>query len=106
MIYQELLENMLEHVHRPKLMIYLDISVDEAVRRINLRGRDYELIVERAYWESLHREYEVYFSAYNFSPVLKIDAARYDFEHDPEARVFVTDMIRKKLTELDAHALA
>ena len=41
--------NMLEHVHAPKLMVYLEISVDEAMRRIAKRGRDYELVVEREY---------------------------------------------------------
>ena len=40
-IYSELLQNMLEHVHRPKLMVYLEIGVDEAMRRIQKRGRDY-----------------------------------------------------------------
>lgn len=53
MTYQELLENMLEHVKAPRLMIYLEVSVDEAIRRIRKRGLDFEQIVEREYWQNL-----------------------------------------------------
>ena len=71
-IYAELLENMLEHVQAPKLMVYLEVSVDEAMRRIHKRGRDYELIVEREYWERLNQEYEDYFGQYTLSPLQEL----------------------------------
>lgn len=100
-IYEELLINMLEHVQAPKLMVYLEIGVDEAMRRIQKRGRDYEQIVERAYWERLNQEYRDYFDDYDLSPVLKINVDNLDFENNPEDRVHVLSLINEKLKELE-----
>src|SRR5690554_4229221 len=61
MLYRDLLTNMLDHVEAPKLMIYLKIDTDSAIERIRKRGRDYEQIVEREYWDNLNKEYEEYF---------------------------------------------
>ena len=96
-IYTELLANMLEHVHTPKLMVYLEISVDEAMRRIQKRGRDYEQIVEREYWEKLNAEYTNYFNEYELSPILKINVDNLDFENNAEDRDYVLKLINDKL---------
>ena len=101
-IYSELLENMLEHVQAPKLMVYLEIGVDEAMRRIQKRGRDYELIVERDYWQKLNDEYETYFSDYSLSPILRINVDNLDFENVEADRKYVMDLINAKLSELEA----
>lgn len=100
-IYKELLINMLEHVKAPKLMVYLEVSVDEAIRRINKRGRDYELIVEREYWERLNHEYQDYFGQYELSPILKINVDNLDFENNLEDRQYVIDQIEAKLEEIN-----
>lgn len=100
-IYQELLENMLEHVRAPKLMVYLEVSVDEAMRRIHKRGRDYELIVERDYWQRLHDEYEDYFKEYTLSPVLRINVDNLDFENNEDDKKYVLNLIEEKLQEIE-----
>lgn len=100
-IYKELLVNMLEHVKAPKLMVYLEVSVDEAIRRINKRGRDYELIVEREYWERLNHEYQDYFGKYELSPILKINVDNLDFENNLENRQYVIGQIEAKLEEIN-----
>ena len=71
-LYEELLYNMLEHIQKPKLMIYLETSVDSAMEKIKKRGREYELVVPRGYWESLNTNYRAYFESYNISDILKI----------------------------------
>lgn len=99
-IYAELLENMLQHVQRPKLMVYLEVGVDVAMERINKRGRDYELIVERDYWQKLNSEYSKYFNDYSLSPILKINVDALDFENNPEDRVYVLNLIKEALNSL------
>lgn len=96
-IYEELLENMIEHIKVPKLMIYLEVSVEEAVRRIKKRGRDYEQEVELNYWEELNNEYKTYFDKYNLSEILKINVDNLDFENSEEDRALILDKIKKKL---------
>ena len=100
-LYKELLENMLEHVQAPKLMIYLEVSVDEAMRRIQKRGRDYEQVVERAYWEELNGEYRKYFDCYDISPILRINVDNLDFENVPADREYVMNLVMNKLNEIE-----
>lgn len=96
-LYLELLENMLEHVKAPKLMIYLEVSVDEAMRRIKKRGRDYEQIVEREYWENLNKEYRDYFDVYDKSPILRINVDNLDFENSQKDKQYILELIEEKL---------
>ena len=99
-LYQELLVNMLDHIESPKLMIYLKCDVDTAISRIEKRGRDYEQIVERDYWERLNREYEDYFKEYNLSKLLVIDVKNYDLLENEKDRKEVMDLVKKAITEL------
>ena len=82
-------------------MIYLKIDTDSATRRIRKRGRDYEQIVEREYWDNLNKEYENYFSEYNLSPLLVIDAAKYDIIGNMKDRKEILNTIRQKIAELE-----
>lgn len=98
LLYQELLVNMLDHIEAPKLMIYLKCDVDTALSRIKKRGRDYEQIVERDYWERLNKEYEAYFDAYNLSKLLVIDVKEMDLKDNPLHRQLVLKKVREALS--------
>lgn len=98
LLYQELLVNMLDHIEAPKLMIYLKCDVDTALSRIQKRGRDYEQIVERDYWERLNKEYEAYFDAYNLSKLLVIDVKEMDLKDNPLHRQVVLHQVKEALT--------
>ncbi|NLC66712.1 MAG: deoxynucleoside kinase [Clostridium sp.] len=99
-LYMELLANMLDHVEAPKLMIYLEIDTDSAIKRINDRGRDYEQIVEREYWDNLNKEYQSYFKEYNLSPLLTIDASKYDLANNEDDRQYIVNLVKSKLKPL------
>lgn len=88
---------MLEHCHPPKLMVYLEVSVDEAIRRIYQRGREYEKVVERAYWERLNKHYQEYFEQYSISPILKINVDNLDFENNLKDREYIINLIKENL---------
>ena len=99
-LYLELFNNMMDNVKSPKLLIYLKIDTDSAINRIKLRGRDFEQTVEKSYWENLNKEYENYFSNYNLSPMLIIDAAKYDIVENLDHRKEIISLIKNKLKEL------
>ncbi|WBW97533.1 deoxynucleoside kinase [Oceanirhabdus sp. W0125-5] len=101
-IYNDLFHHMLKHIQAPKLMVYLEISVDNAIDRIKKRGRDYELIVEREYWERLNMNYTNYFANYNFSPILKINVDNIDFENNLEDRKYVLSVINEALNKIES----
>lgn len=73
-IYQELLHNMLEHINPPKLLIYLDVSIDTALERISKRSRGTESdMIPRDYLEDLRDTYEEWYDNFDLCPKIRID---------------------------------
>ncbi len=93
-VYERLYKALVSSVNPPYLMVYIKVSTELAIERIRERGRDYELAVEKAYWENLNREYEEYFSRYNASPLLVINANRYDWVNNDRDREYVVKKVR------------
>ncbi len=95
-VYNNLLEVMLEHVVPPKLLVYLQVGTDEAIRRIHRRGRPDEVEVERGYWDNLNRFYEANYSDYALGgEVLVIPVDKLDYVHRSEDRKYILDLIRQ-----------
>jgi deoxyadenosine/deoxycytidine kinase len=84
-------------------MICLHISVDEAIRRIQKRGREYEQIVDRLYWENLNARYVNFFNEYLYSPLITIDVSNLDFENNPDDKKVVVDLINNQLNNVGSH---
>lgn len=73
-IYRDLLHNMLSHISPPHVLIYIDVSVDTAMDRINRRGRSTEGdLIPRDYMEDLRRNYEIWFDQFTLCPKVRID---------------------------------
>ncbi|MDN5351904.1 MAG: deoxyadenosine/deoxycytidine kinase [Clostridiales bacterium] len=73
-IYRELLYNMLEHIQSPQVLIYIDVTVDTAMKRIKERSRSTEGdTIERSYMEDLRRNYELWYEAFDLCPKVRID---------------------------------
>lgn len=95
-VYNNLLEAMLEHVVPPRLLIYLKVGTDEAIRRIHRRGRPDEVEVERGYWDNLNRFYESNYRDYDLgTQVLTIPVDALDYVHRPEDRKYILELISK-----------
>lgn len=109
-IYQELLGNMLEELEgmpkkRPDLLIYIDVSFEKMLERIEKRGRSFEQVdgnpgLEEYYYQ-VHGEYPDWYQQYDVSPKMKIDGDTLDFVQKPEDLAKVLDMVDEKLKELD-----
>lgn len=73
-IYRDLLHNMLQHINPPQVLVYIDVSVDTAMDRINKRGRSTEGdLIPRDYMEDLRRNYELWYEQFNLCPKVRID---------------------------------
>ncbi len=83
--YKTLLDNMLEHAQRPRLLIYLDCLVDTAMERIKKRDRGIESTIPREYLERLNEHYLKWFDEYDLSPKVIIDTEKYPL-HTEEGR--------------------
>lgn len=82
--YRDLFNDMVPHLRRPDLMIYLDGSIDTIIHRIGLRGREMEKAVDIEYWKNLHNRYEKWIAEYDQSPVLYVNIDKVDLVNNPE----------------------
>ncbi|EHI69069.1 deoxynucleoside kinase [Streptococcus ictaluri] len=109
-IYQELLANMLEELDgmpkkHPDLLVYIDVSFEKMLERIQKRGRSYEQISDnpdlQTYYQQVHGEYPDWYDKYDVSPKMRIDGDAFDFVQKPEDLAQVLAMIDDKLKSLD-----
>jgi deoxyadenosine/deoxycytidine kinase len=82
--YSNLLDNMLEHVSKPDLLLYIDCDLDTAMKRIKVRGREMEQSVDSVYWSRLNDKYTNWYEGYDLSNKISIGANSYhpDNEND------------------------
>ncbi len=99
-VYNNLLNTMLEHVSPPKLLVYLRVNTDEAIRRIHRRGRPDELEVEREYWDNLNQFYESNYKDFDPNRLLVIQVDELDYVHRDQDRQFVINEIQKAWDKL------
>ena len=95
--YMELFEQMMEVVHYPQLMIYLQASVPHLVGNIQKRGRDYEQMMKLEYLQNLNSRYDDFiFNKYK-GRVMVIEKDNLDFEHNPKDFAQIIDRIDQTL---------
>jgi deoxyadenosine/deoxycytidine kinase len=82
--YSTLLDNMLEHVQRPQLLIYLDASVDTAMDRIRQRNRGLESGIPRQYLEELNERYLRWYDGYDLSPKIFVNTEEFHVDAPEE----------------------
>jgi len=82
--YRRLYESMLTFLPAPDLVVYLRASVPTLLKRIAMRGRDYERSISAEYLSQLNRLYEEWLENFSLSPVLVIPADELDFVANPE----------------------
>ncbi|KRN32286.1 deoxynucleoside kinase [Weissella halotolerans] len=111
-IYSDLLDNMMEQVDHsehalqknPGLLIYISVSFETMLKRIQKRGRNFEQIDHDPalydYYQQLNQRYAAWFDQYDRSPKLKIDGDQYDFVEDPKAAKAVLTMVDEQLRQL------
>lgn len=99
-LYESFWKKLISARENPLLIVYLETTVDNAIKKIKERGRDFEMGVEKEYWNSLNEEYSNFFDSYSDSIVLKINIDNMDIRDNDEDRKLFFDMVKSKLREL------
>lgn len=106
-IYEGLLNNMMEELDElpkksPDLLIYLQGSFETIMKRVNKRGRDYELdegLLD--YYRTLWEGYDKWvYEHYNASEVLTLNIDELDYVDNKEDKQKVLKEVEKKLKEI------
>ena len=93
--YISLFQNMSNFLHRPDLIVYLDVEPEEALRRINLRSRDCESDMSIEYLKKLKIGYEDWLNDIKDRiPVLHLDWNT--FKDTDDIIIQINEMLKNK----------
>lgn len=78
-LYDQLYSYMAVDIPKPDLLIYLQAPANVLMKRIKKRGRNFEKYINTEYLERLNSMYLKFFSNYDGSPLLIVNAEDIDF---------------------------
>lgn len=81
---------------RPDLLVYLHRSVDDLMRNIRQRGRDYEKHIQPAYLQNLQDAYFSYFKTEQNLPILVVDLSGHDFVAEPRVYEYLKGLMKRR----------
>ncbi|MGA9397745.1 MAG: deoxynucleoside kinase [Anaerolineaceae bacterium] len=99
--YQNLYRILTEFLPPPDLVIYLRASVETLIKRINMRGRDFEKSIAPGYLSQLNLLYENWIKAFTLCPVLTVPADDLDYVAHPRHLELIVKKVQDKLTGKD-----
>lgn len=94
-LYNSLFDSMTEGVKEPHTVIYLRGSFNEIMRRIKMRGREYELDSELVtYYKKIWSRYDDWvLENFKKSDIVVIDIDKFDFVNNEEHKTFILNKI-------------
>ena len=76
--YLELFQNMSNFMKKPNIIVHLDLTPEDSLRRIQLRNRDCEQSISLEYLKALYTAYEDFVNDIaKIIPVIKVDYQRF-----------------------------
>jgi deoxyadenosine/deoxycytidine kinase len=95
--YVALYHVMIEYLHPPDLLIYLQATVDTLVKQIASRGRNFEQTIKREYLEQLNHHYETWTKQYRHGPILTVSTDSIDFVNRSNDLETIVGMVTKRI---------
>jgi len=83
-LYKQLFDIISESLPKPDLLVYLYLNVENLLRNIHKRGRDYELNIKSEYLAKIQESYLDYIRKQSNLRVVIIDTNDMDFVHHEE----------------------
>ena len=99
--YERLYNTILKYIDQPDLLIYLrNTNINNIVKNIRKRKRDFEKKIDKNYLIKLNKYYEKWIKNHPKEKLLTIDLSENDFIEDPKFLKKIYSMIEKKINEL------
>lgn len=76
---------------QPDVLIYLEGSLDEILKRVRQRGRPMEQQTSLDYWTDLYHRYETWIASFNACPIIRVNIRDYDAMQDPSSLLKIVD---------------
>lgn len=94
--YMSVSDSLKSMLEKPAMVVYLQCSVDTAVRRIVKRGRLSEMNAPLQYWYDLNKAYEDWYNSYSDSKKIMINVSNLDFLSDECDEDYILDLIMEE----------
>ncbi|MCK4837074.1 MAG: deoxynucleoside kinase [Candidatus Aminicenantes bacterium] len=91
-IYKKMFNIFSENVLRSELVVYLQISFSEMLRRIRESGSRQEKNVPSEYWREVFEAYNYYFFNYKSSPLLVVNMEKVNLKNHNEVQQLVKEI--------------
>jgi len=86
--YVSLFSNMSNFMKKPNIIVHLDVSPEESLRRIKLRNRDCESGITLEYLQGLHAAYEEFINDIaRVIPVIKVNYSEFRTAEDMAEKI-------------------
>ena len=100
--YKRLYNTILKYIDQPDLLIYLrNNNIDNIIKNIKKRKRDFEKTIDKNYLHKLNEYYENWIRKHPKKKILIIDLSENDFVEDQEYLNIIYDMVDEKIKELN-----
>ena len=91
-MYEDIYPPMAKKVAEPALVIYIQDSAQNCLKRIHNRNRPYEQQIKLKFLKELRTDYEQLFADWKKCPVIRISASEFNCERDEDI-----EYLRKKI---------
>ncbi|MFZ5431292.1 MAG: deoxynucleoside kinase [Bacteroidota bacterium] len=92
-LFRRLFNIVFESLPKPDLYVYLHLSVENLMKNIRKRGRDYEQKMDPGYLEQIQQGYFEYFRQITQFPILIVDTNGIDFVGNEDHYKLLKDLI-------------
>ena len=100
--YKRLYNTILKYIDQPDLLIYLrNNNIDNIIKNIKKRKRDFEKTIDKNYLLKLNEYYENWIRRHPKKRILIIDLSEKDFVEDQDYLNIIYDMVDEKIKELN-----
>jgi deoxyadenosine/deoxycytidine kinase len=98
-LYKKLFEIISESLPKPDLLVYLYLSIDNLLKNIQNRGRDYEQEIKADYLVKIQESYLDYIRQKTNMRILIIDTNKMDFVHRPNDYRTLLEIISREYSK-------
>jgi deoxyadenosine/deoxycytidine kinase len=95
-LYKKLFDIISDSLPKPDLLVYLYLNVDNLLKNIHQRGRDYELNIKSEYLTKIQESYLDYIRKQSNLRVVIIDTNEMDFVKNEKDYLTLVDIISKE----------
>lgn len=101
--YEEIYKILTKDMPVPNVVVYLHASVDTLMKRIAMRGREFEKMISREYMEQLVADYHSFIEHFEKMhpeiPIIRFNGDQLDFVKNPNDLTYVLQTIKDTIQQ-------